>query len=71
MATDIRTRIVRQVAEEWTREGRLHVPPDETEGDSELEFWSEVDRRLAGVPGPVHKQTPEEFQARMRDLHGD
>ena len=74
MAVDLRTRIVVEVAEQWRREGRLHVPPDDASPDDELAFWAEVDRRIAGIPGtpmaPEHKQTPEEFQARMEDIHG-
>jgi hypothetical protein len=41
------TRITREVADEWTADGRMHLPPDDTSGDDDLAFWAEVDRRMA------------------------
>jgi hypothetical protein len=41
------TEVVRVVAEEWARDGRLHVPPDDCSKDDDLAFWNEVERRLA------------------------
>lgn len=44
--TPLYVEITREVAEEWTRDGRMHVPPDDTTFDDDLAFWAEVDRRL-------------------------
>jgi hypothetical protein len=43
--------ITREVADEWTRDGRMHLPPDDTSGDDDLAFWNEVDRRGAERAG--------------------
>ena len=45
--TPVHAEIIREVAEEWTRDGRMHVPPDDTSSDDDVAFWAEVDRRLA------------------------
>lgn len=45
--TRLQVEITREVAEEWTRDGRMRVPPDDTSSDNDVAFWAEVDRRLA------------------------
>jgi len=40
------SKIVRELAGEWTADGRMHVPPDDTSGDDDGAFWDEVDRRV-------------------------
>lgn len=50
-----RGQIVREVAMEWMREGKLHAPPDDVSGDDDQEFWDEVGRRCeaANLNGPT------------------
>jgi hypothetical protein len=40
------TQVVREVSQEWTADGRMHLPPDDTTDDDDLAFWAEVDRRV-------------------------
>ena len=41
------TEAAREVSEEWTADGRMHLPPDDTRGDDDVGFWDEVERRVA------------------------
>lgn len=56
-----RRQVARQVADEWSRSGRLAVPPD-AQGDDgdDLAFWQEVDRRLAEAAHPLARFSREE-----------
>lgn len=40
-------RAVREVSDEWTADGRLHLPPDDISQDDDLAFWRAVEVRMA------------------------
>lgn len=40
-----RGQIVREVAQEFMKAGKLHAPPDDVSADQDQEFWQEVQRR--------------------------
>jgi hypothetical protein len=40
------TQVVREAADEWTSDGRMHLPPDDASGDADVGFWDEVERRV-------------------------
>jgi hypothetical protein len=44
--SDALQRIVREVADEWSADGRLSDPADGIEDDQDEEFWAEVRRRM-------------------------
>lgn len=50
----------REVSEEWTRDGRLRVHPDDTSGNDELAFWAEVEARVhaADTMVKLHEADP-------------
>jgi hypothetical protein len=41
-----RGQIVREVAQEFMKAGKLHAPPDDVSADDDAALWQEVERRL-------------------------
>jgi hypothetical protein len=41
------TEAAREVSEDWTADGRMHLPPDDIRDDDDVGFSDEVERRVA------------------------